>query len=79
VASVKDPVLRRRMGAHDAARVYDAAPTGKNKVSLQGPLRKVYLYKVYDFGYKVSIHTKSLVNAAFNSDSGKNLFNQFSC
>ena len=42
VASLQDPVLSYRVGAHDAARVYDAAPAPKNKVSLQGPLRKVY-------------------------------------
>ena len=30
------------MGAPYAVRVYDAAPAPKNKVLLQGPLRKVY-------------------------------------
>jgi hypothetical protein len=38
------------VGAHDAARVYDAAPATKNKVSLQGYLRKVYsISTVYGF------------------------------
>ena len=41
------------MGAHDAARVYDAAPAPKNKVSLQGPLRKVYsISNVYEEFYQ---------------------------
>ena len=35
MASVQDPVLGRRVGGHDAARVYDASPAGKNKVLQQ--------------------------------------------
>ena len=42
MALLQDPILGYRVGAHDAARVYDAAHAPKNKVSLQGPLRKVY-------------------------------------
>ena len=50
VALLQDPVLGYRLGAHDAARVYNAAPSPKNKVLLQGPLWKVYsISKVYDF------------------------------
>ena len=46
--SHQDPVLGYRMGAPYAERVYDAAPAPKNKVSLQGPLRKVYsIWNVY--------------------------------
>ena len=49
MASARDPVLSHCVGAHDATRVYDAAPAPKNKVSLQGPLRKVYsISNVYD-------------------------------
>jgi hypothetical protein len=29
---VQDPLLGRRVGAHDAARVYDAASASKNKI-----------------------------------------------
>ena len=44
----RDPVLGSGMRAHDAALSYDAAPAPKNKVSLQGYLRKVYsILKVY--------------------------------
>ena len=48
MALVQDPFLGYRVGALNAARVYDAAhvydtvPAGKKRVSLQGPLRKVY-------------------------------------
>ena len=42
VASLQNPLLGYHVGAHDAARVYDAAHAPKNKVLLQGPLRKVY-------------------------------------
>ena len=49
---MQDPVLSRHMGAHDAAHVYDAAPAPKNKVSLQGPLTKVYsLSNIYEIKY----------------------------
>ena len=42
VVSVQDLLLGCRVGAHDVVRVYDAADAGKNKVSQEGPLRKVY-------------------------------------
>ena len=42
MASLQDPVLSYHVGANDAAPVNDATPAPKNKVSLQGPLRKVY-------------------------------------
>ena len=42
MSSHQDPVLGYRVGAPYTARVYDAAPTPKNKVSMQFPLRKVY-------------------------------------
>ena len=42
VALLQDPLLGHCMGAHDASRTHDAVHPGKNKVSLQGPLRKVY-------------------------------------
>ena len=42
MALLQDPVLGYRVGAHEAACVYHAAPAPKNKISLQGPLRKVY-------------------------------------
>ena len=36
MASVQDPLLGHRVGAHEAAaRVYDAVPAGKNKVLQQ--------------------------------------------
>ena len=50
MASLQDPVLGYYVRAPYAARVYDAAPTPRNQVSLQGPLRKVYsISKVYDY------------------------------
>ena len=48
----QDPVLGYRVGAPYAVRVYDAAPAPKNKVPLQGPLRKVYsISNVYGSTY----------------------------
>ena len=37
-----NPVLGSRVHVHAAALSYNAMPEGKNKVSLQGYLRKVY-------------------------------------
>ena len=49
MASLQDPVLGYHVGAPYAMRVYDAAPDPRNRVSLQGPLRKVYsISKVYE-------------------------------
>ena len=49
MALLQDLVLGYRVGASYAARVYDAVPAPKKRVSLQGPLRKVYsILKVYD-------------------------------
>ena len=42
MASLQDPVLGYQVGAPYAACVYDAAPAPRNRVSLQGPLWKVY-------------------------------------
>ena len=42
VALLQELVLGYRLGAHDTVRVYNAAPSPKNKVLLQGPLWKVY-------------------------------------
>ena len=54
--SHQDPVLGYRVGAPYAARVYDAAPAPKNKVSLQGPLRKVYsISNVYELDYIIEL------------------------
>ena len=54
--SHQDPVLGYRVGAPYAVRVYDAAPAPKNKVLLQGPLRKVYsILNVYEPPSKFSI------------------------
>ena len=48
----QDPVLGYRVGTPYASRVYDAAPAPKNKVSLQGPLTKVYsLSNIYEIKY----------------------------
>ena len=38
----QDPLLAYHTGAHDTTLSYDAAPASKNKVSLQGSLRKVH-------------------------------------
>ena len=56
--SHQDPVLGYHVGAPYAARVYDAAPAPKNKVSLQGPLRKVYsISNVYEnSGFFITRH-----------------------
>ena len=49
MALLQDPVLGYCVGVPYAGRVYDAVPAPKKRVSLQGPLRKVYsILKVYD-------------------------------
>ena len=54
--SHQDPVLGYRMGAPYTARVYDATPAPKNKVSLQGPIRKVYsISNVYGADWEQSL------------------------
>ena len=53
---LQDPVLSYCVGAHDAVRVYDAAHAPKNKVSLQGPIRKVYsISNVYGADWEQSL------------------------
>ena len=48
MALLQDPVLGYHVCTPYAARVYDAAPAPRNRVLLQGPLRKVYsISKVY--------------------------------
>ena len=42
MASLQDPVLGSRVRVHDAARVYDAARAGKNRVLQQGHSVKLY-------------------------------------
>ena len=56
MALLQDLLLGYLMGTHDAAHVYDAAHAPKNKVLLQGPLRKVYsILNVYEPPSKFSI------------------------
>jgi hypothetical protein len=66
VASVQDPLLGCGVGAHDAARVYDAAPAGKNKVLQRQQTITDYLMEGLCFTLIIKKITLRNQNSPFN-------------